>query len=75
MPNPFRHNNNNHIQSYGYKYIFVEVTYTAAETLSPLPDPVATVDLTKPFSFLSSTVICCCLHSKLQNALSPLLKN
>lgn len=58
--------------------------YTVAATVSPPPadtasDPAAAAgasffDVMERLSFLSSSFICCCLHSRLQNALSPLKK-
>jgi hypothetical protein len=54
--------------------------YKAATVLSPLAETSVAVvvdidsflDANEHFSFLSSKLICCCLHSRLQKALSPL---
>lgn len=74
----------NHIQTHSkpqttYKYIitiYICGYYTAAAALPPLPGfaVAATTDCLAglPFSFLSSCAICCCLHSELQKAVSPL---
>lgn len=56
--------------------------YTVA-TLSPVAEtwdppaavPASFLDATEHLSILSSWTICCCLHSRLQKALSPLPKH